>query len=136
MAKSIKDVGNGFDPDRVGQAVKSIEAIEAEIASMTGEHMAACKVKRGRIALIKKEAKKAWGIPRVELNALLKERSLQRKVDAVRADLDGDQVDTVEMLAVALGKFADTPLGKAAVAKAGKAGKAGNGSKAATAAPA
>ena len=116
MANPIKDVGNGFDPDRVGNAVKAIEAIDVEIASMTGEHMAKCKVKRGEIADIKKEAKTAWGIPKAELNVLLKERALQRKIDAARIGLDDDQQDNVVLLAEA--------LGKAAVAKAANNSKA------------
>ena len=122
MATPIKDVGNKYDPDRVGNAVKHVEAIEADIASITGEHMAACKSKRADIKAVLDEAKTAWGIPKKEIRIVLKDRALERKREALRADLEPDESDNVELLMEALGAFHDTPLGEAA-----KRGKPANG---------
>jgi hypothetical protein len=48
---------------------------------------------------------------------LVRERDLRKRAAEVRIDLEKDERDTFDMLKAQLGKFADTPLGKAALKK-------------------
>jgi hypothetical protein len=49
---------------------------------------------------------------------LVKERDCERKLRAVRADLEADEVEHFDLLKDKLGDLAGTPLGQAAVARA------------------
>jgi hypothetical protein len=65
------------------------------------------------------------GISKKLLKTKVKERALDRKIDDLTADLEDDERSEYQMLSEKLGEFADTPLGAAAMARAG-----GNGAQA------
>ncbi len=59
------------------------------------------------------------GISKKLLKTKIKERDLERKIDDLTVDLEDDERNEYEMLSEKLGEFADTPLGAAAMARAG-----------------
>lgn len=108
------DGRNSIDPQMLNRYVSDIERKFDEIATLTGEHMNRCKQRRDEIKAYKKQAKKA-GIPLKELNALIDQRKLERKIAELRDDMEEDQVETLDMMIEALGEFGDSPLGAAAI---------------------
>jgi hypothetical protein len=65
------------------------------------------------------------GVSKKLLKKIIKEREFDRKIEALTADLEEDERSELDMLMEKLGEFANTPLGKAAVAAT--AGATGNG---------
>jgi uncharacterized protein (UPF0335 family) len=109
--------GNGFDPDIAKGFVDRIENLHGDLASEKGEFMARCKVIQADIKEVLTEAKNA-GIPKKPLKSLVKQRKLERDIENIRTDLEGDDQDSFDQLVMALGKFAETELGAAAVQQA------------------
>jgi hypothetical protein len=58
------------------------------------------------------------GINKKLLKKIVRERELERKIEAITADLEPDERSEHAMLMEKLGEFANTPLGKAAMAAA------------------
>lgn len=106
--------GNGFDPAIAGSFVNRIENLYSDIATEKSEFMTRCKSIHGDIKEVLTEAKNA-GIPKKALRNVVKQRALLNKVEDIRNDLEGDDQDSFDQLVIALGKFADTGLGAAAV---------------------
>jgi uncharacterized protein (UPF0335 family) len=109
--------GNGFDPIIAGNFVARIENLYSDIATEKSEFMTRCKSIHGDIKEVLTEAKNA-GIPKKALRNVVKQRALLNKVEDIRNDLEGDDQDSFDQLVIALGKFAETGLGAAAVAAA------------------
>lgn len=106
---------NGFDPTIVQRFVKDIERHKETLLSYQGAYMKQCRDVRDLIKK-SKELAKGEGIPLKQLNALLKERDLNRKIEKLRADFeDQEDLDTYDQLKEALGDFGDLPLGAAAL---------------------
>lgn len=122
MARRKKDNGdvpapastNGYDPDKVQNAVARIEALIADKASIMGTAMSECKAVQADIKLVYDEAKEA-GIPKKALRTVIKARELERKAAAVRDNLEAEDQDQHDLIRHALGDLADTPLGRAAM---------------------
>lgn len=112
----------------VKEAVKQIEECYNDLSTERGKYMQKCKKIREGMADEYESAEKR-GISKKLLKKIVKERELERKMIAVTADLEEDDKSTYEMLVEKLGDFANTPLGKAAIAAT--AGATGNGSQAA-----
>ena len=112
--------GNTIDADEVRRAVADIEGMLAELLSLRGAYMAQCKGVRERIKAAKDEAADN-GIPRKALNIELKRRELERKIDGLMADADEDDADLAQQIREALGDFANSPLGLAALGESGEA---------------
>lgn len=115
--------GNGFDPEKVKSYVSRIQNLHGDLKSRQSEYMTDCKVIRGDIKEVLDEAKDE-GIPKKELRRLIKRLELEEKIEDIRNELEGDEVDNYDLLCDALGKFGDSPLGQAALAKASKNGAA------------
>lgn len=125
MARKMKDdasakpkskVGhNGFDPAVLNSLVERIENIEADGETDKGEYMQRCKARKEDIADIIEEGK-ARGIPPKPFKKALSARKLNKKIEALRADL-ADMVDqeSYDQIRHALGDLADLPLGEAAL---------------------
>jgi hypothetical protein len=106
---------NGFDPTIVQRFVKEIEKHKETLLSYQGSYMKQCRDVRDMIKKAK-ELAKGEGIPTKQLNALLKERDLQRKLEGIREDFeDQEDLDTYDQLKEALGDFGELPLGAAAL---------------------
>jgi uncharacterized protein (UPF0335 family) len=123
MAKKAAAAGgNGFDPNKVREYVNQIEGHLSDLLSEQGAYMARCRGIRESITGVYDDAK-ASGIPRQELKVLIKTRELERKAIQLREDMEADQQGTFDMLRDALGDYANTPLGEAALSRAKGRGK-------------
>lgn len=109
---------NGFDSGRLKEVIKKLDDCDGQLASLRGKYMKDCREVRDQIKVHKKEAK-AYGIPMKAFNAYLEERKLRAKIEAQRAELEPDDHDSLELIADALGEFVDSPLGQAALERAG-----------------
>ncbi|AWN35758.1 hypothetical protein [Methylobacterium radiodurans] len=108
--------GNGFDPKRTKECVDRIEALAAKKASLHMTYMAECAVINEDIGDVYEEAKTAWHIPKKALKTVVKARATERKLEAMRNDLDLIDRESFDQIRHALGDLADTPLGDAALA--------------------
>lgn len=109
--------GNGYDPDAVKAFVERIENVQGQIDEVTAEAQAKIKELglRQDMDQIKKEAGEA-GIPRAELNALVRKRRLLTKAENVRAALNEAQQNNFDQLLLACDMLGE--LGEAAKKKA------------------
>jgi uncharacterized protein (UPF0335 family) len=95
-----------------------VENLYDELASEKGEYMNRARQIRESIARVLVEAKDA-GIPKKEFKTVIKARQLENKLERIRDELEPDEVETFDQIRLALGDYADTPLGAAALAQAG-----------------
>lgn len=107
-------MSNGFDAAVLKRFVGEIDKHKEAMASRQGEYMKFCRDQRELISGVFDRAKDA-GIPRAELKAVLKERDLQKKIEALREDMEPEQAETFDQIKHALGMIADLPLGDAAL---------------------
>lgn len=115
MAESIKPGGNGYDPQEIDSYVRRIEALDADLDSLRGKYMADCRSIKEDQASVIEEANVRSKVPKKALKKVLKERALARKIEALRAELEGDEQDSFDLLRQALGMLSDLPLGEAAL---------------------
>lgn len=117
MAKQAKEAAkaNSISDDQIADFIKRIETENRAMESQKAKHMSACKGIRETINGIKQEAKEA-GLPKAALNAALKRRALRQKFEAARENLENEMHADVDRIEKALGDYASTPLGAAAVA--------------------
>ncbi len=108
---------NGVDPGKVKRYVREIEAEQTEIDGIMADARASCLPHAEEIAKLKKAAAEN-GIPKKELAAALRYRRLEAKKQAIRSGLHEEQRDTYDQIQQALGDYAETPLGQAALAGA------------------
>jgi uncharacterized protein (UPF0335 family) len=109
--------GNGFDPAIANSFIERCERLYSGIDTLKGEFMQQCKTVHDDVKEVLKEAKNA-GIPKKAMKSVLKQRKLERDIEDIRTDLEGDDQDSFDQLVVALGKFAETDLGAAAASRA------------------
>jgi uncharacterized protein (UPF0335 family) len=107
---------NGFDTEKTKSFVNRVEEIEREIDSERGSFMAKCKALRDDINDVLEEAKEA-GLPRKALRKVLQSRKLERKVEAIREDLESEDQDSFDLIRLALGDLGDLPLGQTVLDK-------------------
>ena len=101
----------------VREAVANIEESYRKLDTERAVYMNKCKAVRAEMKDFYADAGNV-GISKKLLAKIIKERQLERKIDALTADLEPDERNELEMLVTKLGEFADTPLGAAAVAAA------------------
>jgi|SRR5262245_22228931 len=94
--------------------IGEIEEIEAEMERLQSEHMARLKGKRAQRKDVYAAAKDA-GVPTRPLKGVVKQRTLQRKIEKIPADFDLDESAAYRELAA--GALGD--LGVAAAERAG-----------------
>ena len=123
MADRARPGLNGLDPDKVKGFVGRVENLHKDLDKLRSEHMLACKDVRGDIKEVIKEAK-GEGINAKALKAAIEQRALERKAKEVAHGLDIDEQSQLEQIRAALGEYADTPLGAAAVSAAGNGARA------------
>jgi hypothetical protein len=100
----------------VQAALAHVEQNYADLASERGIYMSKCKRIRETMAGDYDKASDQ-GISKKLLKKIIKERELERKIGALTDDLEDDERSEHQMLMEKLGEFANTPLGKAALAK-------------------
>jgi uncharacterized protein (UPF0335 family) len=117
MARKANEPINAPDNQDVKAAITAIEHGLADLASERGRYMNLCKKIRDTIASDYEEAANR-GITKKLLKKIIKERELERKIDALALDLEPDEVSELDMLKDKLGEFANTALGSAALQRA------------------
>ena len=110
---------NGYPKGKVQDFVKRIENVEEEIASAKGIFMRKVGKLREDQKDVYEEAKGA-GIPRKALRKVIKVRKLESDAEAVREELEGDEIDQFDLLRFALGDLDDESVRDAALARAKK----------------
>jgi len=101
----------------VQAAVDGIEKLHGDLLSEKMAYMSRCKIIRKMVA-DKYDHASDQGISKKLLKMKIKERDLERKIDGITEDLEDDERSEYQMLSEKLGEFADTELGRAALAKA------------------
>lgn len=117
MARKANETTNAPDSEDVQAAVKNIELHYEELAHERGVYMQKCKRIREKMANDYEVAGNR-GISKKLLKTIIKERDLERKIDAITLELEPDERSEREMLVEKLGDFGQLPLGKAAIDKA------------------
>lgn len=107
---------NGIDSAIARKYVGAIQAKFGEMLSERGAYMATCKAIRQDIKDLKVAANDE-GLATRPLNLLLKEMDLEAKLTRLKNAAEQDVVDMADMIREALGEFADSPLGNAAVTR-------------------
>lgn len=120
MAKNAKS--NGYDLSVVSEVISRHEELDRECESIMGKARKECQSRRADQKELLQEAEDAHGISKKVLRAELKIRRQERKLEKAKSEIDDEIVDDVLHLHDALGEYASTPLGAAAVSKAGANG--------------
>lgn len=128
MAKAKSDdaprVGNNpWDDPFVEEAIERYEALDEQCRKLMADAMRACKPLRQDQREILDEAG-TRGLNKRALRAHLRGRALDRKKEALRDKLEGEDQDSYDALVHALQGLVDTPLGQAALHAAEAQGSA------------
>jgi hypothetical protein len=107
---------NGFDGDQLKAYLAEIDKADDALIKLKVEHMSACKAPRGRIKAVMKEARETVNIE--AFRAVVKKHRAERKIEQRIDELEADDRADYDSMLDALGAFADTPLGDAALKKA------------------
>jgi len=105
---------NGYDGEALNRYIQAIDREHDALDIFRSEYMLKCKGPRGRI----KETLKAVRADAVSMPAfreVLAKHLADRKHDKRLAALEADDADAYDLMVEALGPYADTPLGKAAL---------------------
>lgn len=108
---------NGYDPEAVRSFCERVENLEVGRDFLKAKHKGELEPFKVDIDQVIAEANKV-GIPKKELKKVLKRRAVMRKLDAEREKLNSYEQTNYDNLRLALGAFADLPLGQAAMAGA------------------
>jgi uncharacterized protein (UPF0335 family) len=108
---------NGSDVAEAAKYLKRINPIDDELAAMRADYMNACKGPRASLKNVMAEVREAGlSMPafRETLTLHRQDRAAQKRADA----LEADDREALERMVQALGEYADTPLGQAAMERA------------------
>jgi hypothetical protein len=105
--------GNGYDPVQLEGFLTEIDAADDKLAELKSNYMHKCKGPRADIAGVLEAAKES-GVPMRAFKALVKNRRLNRRIEANTAGLEPDDAAEYDKLCSDLGDFIDLPLGRAA----------------------
>jgi hypothetical protein len=112
-----RDGGNGFTGEQLDNYIKEIDHADDELIELKIDHMNACKGPRGRIREVMKEARET--VDNIAaFRAVVAKHRAERKIAARIEEMEADDRDDFDAMQEALGAFADTDLGKAALRKA------------------
>lgn len=118
-----REGSNGFDGKMLEKYLRDIDKADDALIKLKVEHMTACKGPRGQIRNVMKEAR-ASGVNMEALRTVVARHRADRKIDQRVSEMEADDRQDYEAMEEALGAFADTDLGKAALSKAkGKGGE-------------
>jgi uncharacterized protein (UPF0335 family) len=109
--------GNGYDRQQLEGFLSEIDDGDARLLSLRGEYMQACKGVREDINAVYDRVKDA-GVPVRAFKTIVKNRRLNRQIDANVQKLEEDAQASYDKLCEDLGDYIDLPLGKAAADRA------------------
>lgn len=110
---------NRASASEAGSFVDRYEELEAQVATKRSEFMLACKKIREEQKELLDDAK-SQGVAKKIVKAIAEARKLEAKAKAKLDDLEDDDRTFAVDIRKALGDFADSPLGQAAVAANGQ----------------
>jgi len=117
QSQATADMSNGVNAEAAKRAMKRLQDGHDARLSIMGRAMNECReeheIDKRAIGVAKDE-----GVPVRALKAAFKLWVLDRKKENVRANLEPDDTALLAQLHAALGGFADSPLGQAALADA------------------
>lgn len=110
--QASSEAENSIDGKAFKIAVEALERLDEELLSEKGRYMErAGRIQKQKDVVL--DEAKSKGLPKKELKAVVKARSLERKADAIFEELEADEQDTFTAMRNILGDWADdTPLGK------------------------
>ena len=88
---------NGYDPEKVASYVNPIERVDRDLESEKGAYMNRCKQLRDQKKNIIEDARDA-GLPKAPLKAMVKIRMQEGKIEDLRAELEPDEVEQLDLL--------------------------------------
>lgn len=109
---------NGYDAEKMWPYIAEIEASDRMIEAIMDKARDDAEPHRQAIADQVKKAAEDGGFPKTEFKTMLRMRKLERKLAGVDGKLHDDEKMNFAMMKKALGDYASTPLGAAAVAGA------------------
>jgi uncharacterized protein (UPF0335 family) len=109
--------GNGYDAERILRYVSRIEQLNRTKQVVRDDAADECKLINADIEAVFVEALEDHGIPSKALRSVIRARALEKKADGIRSGLKSDDQDSYDMIRLALGDLADTPLGEAVTSK-------------------
>jgi hypothetical protein len=122
--KAAPGIGhNGSMPpaDTLEKYMGRVRQLYADLEDERTKYQNIAKEIRADIGDLIAEAEGA-GIPSRAFMAVIKYDRLRDKLDQVRGDLKPSEAETFDQIRLALGGLADTPLGRAALARAERTG--------------
>jgi len=111
------NITSGFDGGKLRGFLAEIDIYDDELETLRGEYMEACQSARDGIKEIKKAVKEE-GVNPVAFRELLTTHRAERAEQKRLAAMNPEDRDDFEAMQVALGAYADTPLGQAALRRA------------------
>ena len=114
MEQQQRAATNGFDTEALRSYLETIDQADDDLLALKSQHMLGCKAPRSRIKEAMAAAREA-GLPMTSFRAVVAAHRAERKVAARLAELEQDDLDQFEQMQAALGAYADTPLGQAAL---------------------
>jgi hypothetical protein len=118
MTKKADEQLNTPTEESVQSAVEEIEQCHADLLTEKMQSMQRSKRIRAVMADHYASAQNL-GIQKKLLRKIVKERDFERKIEALKDDLEQDELSELAMLQEKLGEFANTPLGRSALHAAG-----------------
>jgi hypothetical protein len=105
---------NGYDATELNRYLGLIDREDDELLALKASYMSQCRGPRGRIKDILLQAKEV-GCNMVAFREVLAKHRSGRNFDKRIAELEADDRDSFEAMLDALGQFAETELGRAAL---------------------
>jgi hypothetical protein len=109
---------NSLDKAQLRKIFKDIDQADAELDTLKSAYMTRCKRPRKKIRDARKHAK-GLGIDMAAFSVAIKDRRARWRIDARRHGLEPGEQQALDAIMAALGDYASTDLGKAAVRRAG-----------------
>ena len=111
---------NSLDKKQIAKIFKDIDAADEELAKLQSEHMIKCKQPRKKIRDARKDAK-GLGLDMTAFAVAIKNWRDRQRIEHRRAELEPGEQAALDGIMAALGDYASTELGAAAIRKAADA---------------
>lgn len=108
---------NSLDKAQIRKIFKDIDEADSELETLKSDYMTKCKRPRKKIRDARKRAK-ALELDMAAFTVAIKNRRDERRIANRRAELEQAEELALDAIMMALGDFASTGLGQAAVRKA------------------
>lgn len=114
--KSADEKKRNWNPADVEKAIEELEEFQDQIKALNEANASRVAAIKGHMGDAYKRYKKL-GIDKKPLKTQLKLRAIERQKEEIVNDLEDDEQETLFEYQRALGEYADTPLGQAAMAR-------------------